>query len=108
MGESVVDVLTTCVSEKHGYVIVRRGIYFLSSDKVAAPNMVERVRMAHINTKMMPRIRPTWCRGMRWSPREPDWESNSKRVDEMTRLWRLKLEAKETRTPIKKATGRTA
>ena len=46
------------------------------------------------------------CRGMRWSLQGSEWESNSKHVDYMTRLWRLKLESKETPTLITKATGR--
>ena len=46
------------------------------------------------------------CRGMRWSSQGSEWESNSKHVDYMTRLWRLKLESKETPTLITKATGR--
>ena len=46
------------------------------------------------------------CRGMRWNPQEPDWKSNSKHVDDMTRLWRLKLESKETPTQVTKVTGR--
>ena len=65
----------------------------------------------------MPRIKATWysgemrgkcnsCRGMRWSLQGSEWKSNSKNVDDMTRLWRLKLESKETPTPITKATGR--
>ena len=65
----------------------------------------------------MPRIKPVWfdgemtgkhnlCRGMRWSLQESEWKSNSKHVDGMTRLWRLKLESEETLTPVTKATGR--
>ena len=65
----------------------------------------------HFDTKSMPRIKPTWyggemrgkrnsCRGMRWS-----LQSNSKHVDDTARLWRLKLESKETPTLITKATG---
>ena len=46
------------------------------------------------------------CRGMTWSPQEPEWKSNSKHVDDMARLWRLKLESKETPTPVTKATER--
>ena len=41
---------------------------------------------------------------VRW--RESEWKSNSKEVDDMTRLCRLKLESKETPTPVTKATGR--
>ena len=73
--------------------------------------------MAHSDTKIMPQIKPTWysgemrgkcnsCRGMRWSLQGSEWKSNSKHVDDMARLWRLKLESKETPTPITKATGR--
>ena len=65
----------------------------------------------------MPQIKPMWfdgemtgkqnsCRGMGWSLQESEWKSNSKQVDDMTRLWRLKLELKETPTPVTKATGR--
>ena len=46
------------------------------------------------------------CRGMRWSLQGSEWKSNSKHVEHMARLWRLKLESKETPTPITKATGR--
>ena len=71
----------------------------------------------HISTKIMPRIHPMWfdgemtgkhnsCREMRRSLQESEWKSNSKHVDDMTRLWRLKLESKETPTPVTKATGR--
>ena len=78
MGEMVVDVLTTFVSENHGYVVVHRGIGFPSSGSVAASIVIERVRTAHFNTRTTPRIKPMWfdgemtgkrnsCRGMRWS-----------------------------------------
>ena len=46
------------------------------------------------------------CRGVRWSLQRSEWESNSKHVDDMARLWRLKLESKETPTLVTKATGR--
>ena len=32
---------------------------------------------------------------MRWSLQGSEWESNSKHVDDMVRLWRLKLGSKE-------------
>ena len=78
MGEIVVDVPTTFVSENHGYVVVHRGIGFPSSGSVAASTVIERVRTAHFNTRTTPRIKPMWfdgemtgkrnsCRGMRWS-----------------------------------------
>ena len=41
-----------------------------------------------------------------WSLQGSEWKSNSKHVDDMVRLWRLKLESKETRTLVTKATGR--
>ena len=76
MGEMVVGVPTTFVSENHGNVVVHRGIDFPSSGSVATSNVIERVRTAHFNTKIMPRIRPMQfgggmtgkrnsCRGMR-------------------------------------------
>ena len=43
---------------------------------------------------------------MRCSLQESEWKSNSKHVEHMTRLWRLKLVSKETPTPVTKATGR--
>ena len=115
MGESVVDVPATFVSENHGYVRVHRGINFPSSGSVATS--IECVRTAHFNTKIRPRIKPMRfdgkmtgkhhsCREMRWRPQESEWKSNSKHVEHMTRLWRLKLESKETPTPVTKATGR--
>ena len=45
-------------------------------------------------------------RGVRLSLQGSEWESNSKHVDDMGRLWRLKLGSKETPTPVTKATGR--
>ena len=91
---------------------VRRGTDFLSSGSDAAPGAVERVRKAHLNTKIMLRIRPsgemidghTWCRRRKWSPQESDWKSNSKHVGDMTELCRLKLDSKRTPTPVTKAT----
>ena len=75
------------------------------------------VRMAHSDTKIMPRIKPTWyggetkgkrnsCRGVRWSLQGSEWSQTAKHVDDMVRLWRLKLESKETPTLVTKATGR--
>ena len=117
MGESVVDVPTTCASENHGYVTVRRGTDFFSSGTAAAPGEVERVRTAHYNTKIMPHIGPTVFGGeileghhsyrrRRRSPRKSEWESNSKHVDDMTELSRRKLDSKRTPTPVTKATGK--
>ena len=92
-------------------------IDFPSSGSDAESNVIGCVWTAHFNTKIMPRIKPMRfdgemtgkhisCRGMRWSLQETEWKSNSKHVDDMTRLWRLKLESKETPTPVTKATGR--
>ena len=103
------------LSENHLYVPVHRGIDFPSSGSVATS--IECLRTAHFDTKIMPRIKPMWfggettgkrnsCREMGWSLQESEWKSNSKHVDDMTRLWRLKLESKETPTPVTKATGR--
>ena len=115
MRELVIGVPMTHVSENHCCVVVHRGINFPSSGSVATS--IECVRTAHFNTKIMPRIKTMWfdgemtgkhnsCRGMRWSLQESEWKSNSNHVDDMTRLWRLKLESKETPTPVMKATGR--
>ena len=90
---------------------------FPSGGSDAESNETECVRMAHSDTKIMPRIKPTWyggetkgkrnsCRGVRWSLQGSEWESNSKHVDDMVRLWRLKLGSKETPTLVTKATGR--
>ena len=117
MGELVIGVPTTFVSENHGYVPVHFGINFPSSGSDVESNGTGCVRMAHSDTKIMPRIKPTWyggemtgkrksCRGMRWSLQGSEWKSNSKHVDDMTRLWRLKLESKETPTLVTKATER--
>ena len=73
MGESVVDVPVTFVSESDGYVPAQRGIDFHSSG-------------THFDTRIMPQIKPTWfdgeltgkhnsCRGMRWSLQESEWKS---------------------------------
>ena len=48
------------------------------------------------HVKIMPRIKQMWF----------DGEMCSKHVDDMASLWRLRLESKETPTPIKKAMGR--
>ena len=115
MRELVIGVPMTHVSENHCCVVVHRGINFPSSGSVATS--IECVRTAHFNTKIMPRIKPMWfdgemtgkhnsCRGRRWSLQESDWKSNSNHVDDMTRLWRLKLESNATPTPVMKATGR--
>ena len=111
------DVPVNFVSDKHGYVTVRHGTDFLSSGSAAAPGAVERVRTGHFNTKIMPHIRPTvsggemieghhLCRRRRWRPQESEWKSNSKHVDDMTELCRLKLDSKRTPTPDTKATGK--
>ena len=76
-GELVIDVPTTYVSENHGCVVVHRGINFPSSGSDAESNDTRCVRIAHSDTKIMPRIKPTWyggetkgkrnsCRGVRW------------------------------------------
>ena len=93
---------------------VRRGTDFRSA---AAPGIVDRVRTAHLNTKIMLRIRPTvfdgemieghhLCRRRRWSPQESEWTSNSKHVDDMPELCRLKLDSTRTPTLVTKATGK--
>ena len=97
-GELVIDVPTTYVSENHGCVVVHRGTNFPPSGSDAESNETECVRMAHSDTKIMPRIKPTWCggetkgkrnscRGVRWSLQGSEWKSNSKHVDDMVRLW---------------------
>ena len=112
-GELVIGVPMTCVSEKHRYVHVYRGTNFPSSGSDAESNETGCVRMAHFDTRM-PRIRPMWyggemtgkrnsCRGMSWSLLGFEWESNSKHVEHMARLWRLKLGSKETPTLVTKA-----
>ena len=116
-GELFIGVSTTYVSENHGCVVVHRGTNFPSGGSDAESNETECVRMAHSETKIMPRIKPTWyggemkgkcnsCRGVRRSLQGSEWESNSKHVDDMMRLWRLKLGSKETPTLVTKATGR--
>ena len=116
-GELDIGVPTTFVSENHGCVVVHRGTHFPSSRSDAESNETGCVRMAHSDTKIIPRIKPTWyggemkgkrnsCRGMRWSLQGSEWESNSKHVDDMARLWRLKLESKETPTLVTKETER--
>ena len=97
-------------------MVVHRGTIFPSSDSDAESNETGCVRMAHSDTKIMPRIKPWYggemkgkpnsCRGVRWSLQGSEWKSNSKHVDDMTMLWRLKLESKETPTLVTKATGR--
>ena len=115
MGELVIGIPMTFVSENHGCVVVHRGINFPASGSVATS--IECFRTAHFDTKIMPRNQPMWfggettgkrnsCREMGWSLQESERKSNSKHVDDMTRLWRLKLESKETPTPVTKATGR--
>ena len=117
MGELVIGVPTTYVSENHGYVLVHRGINFPQVAAMQSRTSIECVRTAHFDTKIMPQIKPVLCggemtgkrnscRGMRWSLQESEWRSNSKHVEHMARLWRLKLGSKETPTPVTKATGR--
>ena len=116
-GELDIGVPTTFVSENHGCVVVHRGTNFPLSGSNVESNETGCVRMAHSDTKIMPRINPTWydgemkgkrnsCRGMRWSLQGSEWKSNSKHFDDMARLWRLKLESMETPTLVTKATGR--
>ena len=116
-GKLNIGVPTTSASENHGCVVVHRGTNFPSSSSDAESNETGCVRMAHSDTKIMPRIKPTWydgetkgkrnsCRGVRWSLQGSEWKSNSKHVDDMSMLWRLKLESKETPTLVMKATGR--
>ena len=75
-GELDIGVPTTSVSENHGCVVVHRGTNFPSSGSDAESNETGCVRMAHSDTKIMPRIKPTWyggemkrkpnsCRGVR-------------------------------------------
>ena len=96
---------------------MHRGTNFPSSGSDAESNETRCVRMAHSDTKIMPRIKPMWyggetkgkrnsCREVRWSLQGSEWKSNSKHIDDMARLWRLKLETKETPTLVTKATGR--
>ena len=116
MGELVIGVPMTFVSENHGCVVVHGGINFPSSGSDAESNETRCVRMVHSDTRIMPRIKLTRfsgmmgkrnsCRGMRWSLQGSEWNLNSGHVGDMTRLWRLKLESKETLTPVTKATGR--
>ena len=114
MGESVVDVPTTCTSENHRIVTVRRGTDFFSSGSAAALGVVERVRTAHFNTKIMPHQTDGVWREMfeghhlcwrRRSPQESEWESISKHVDDMMELCRRKLDSKKTLTSVTKAKG---
>ena len=91
MGELDIGVPMTFVSENHGCVVVHRGINVPSSGSDAESSETGCVRMAHFDTKTMPRIKPTWyggemtgkrnsCRGMRWSLQGSEWKSNSKHV----------------------------
>ena len=116
-GELDIGVPMTFVSENHGCVVEHRGTNFPSRCSNVESNDTGCVRMAHSDTKIVSQIRPTWyggemrgkrnsCRGMRWSLQGSEWKSNSKHVDDMARLWRLKLESKETPTLVTKATGR--
>ena len=78
-GEPIIDVPTTYVSENYGCEDVHRGTNFPSGGSDAESNETECVRMEHSETKIMPRIKPTWyggetkgkrnsCRGVRWCP----------------------------------------
>ena len=62
-GELDVGVPMTYVSKNHGYVPVHRGINFPSSGSDAESNETGCVRMTHSDTKIMPRIKPTWYGG---------------------------------------------
>ena len=106
----------TFVSENHECVVVHCGTNYPSSGSDAESNETRCVRLAHSDTKTMPRIKPTWyggeaegkrnsCRGVRWSLQGSEWKSNSKHVDDVRRLWRLKLKS-NTPTLVTKATGR--
>ena len=116
-GKLVIGVPMTYVSENHGYLHENRGTNFPSSGSDAESNETGCVRMAHSDRKIMPQIRPTWyggemtgkrisCRAMCWSLLGFESESNSRHVEHMARLWRLKLGSKETPTLVTKATGR--
>ena len=112
LDELDIGVPTTFVLENHGNVVVHRGIGFPSSGSVGTS--IDCVRTAHFNTKIIATNQTDGeltgkhnsCRGMRWSLQESEWTSNSKHVDDTTRLWRLKMESKETPTSVTKATGR--
>ena len=58
MGELVIGVPMTFVSENRGCVVEHRGINFPSSGSVATS--IECVRTAHFDTRIMPRIKPMW------------------------------------------------
>ena len=105
------------VLENHGYVTVCHGDDFVSSGSAAALDEDDRVLTAHFDTKILPRIGPTAYGGevtegkhqgrtFRWSPQGYEWESNSKHVEDMVELCRLKQESKGAPTPITKATGK--
>ena len=72
MGELVIGVPMTFVSENHGYVPVHREINFPSSGSVASRSTAFG---RHISTK-------------RWSLQGSKWKSNSKHVEHMARLWK--------------------
>ena len=63
MGEQVIGVPMTFVSEKHGCVVVHRGINFPSSGSDAESNGTGCVRMAQSDTKIMPQIKSMWFDG---------------------------------------------
>ena len=108
----------TYVSENHGCVVVHRGTNFPSSGSNAESTETGCVWMVHSDTKIMTRIKPTLyggkmtgkrnsCRGMRWSLQGSEWKTNITHVDDMVRLWRLKLGSQETSTlRWEQATGR--
>ena len=62
-GELVIGVAATFVSENHGCMVVHRGINFPSSGSDAESNETACVRMAHSDTKIVPRIKPMWFDG---------------------------------------------
>ena len=85
-GELDIGLPTTFVSENHGCVVVHRGTKFPSSGSDAESYETGCVRMAHSDTKIMPRIKPTWydgevrgkrnsCRGVRWSLQGSEWKT---------------------------------
>ena len=96
MGELVIDVSMTFVSEKHGH----RGINFPSSGSDAESNGTGCVRMAHSDTKIMPRIKPTWYGGEQLVQRN-EMEPTRIRMEVKQQTCRSHGEAVETETGIK-------
>ena len=116
MGESVVDVPTTFVSENHGYVPVHRGIGFslewqccraergrmcldgTFQHRDHATNQTDEVRWRDDGKTQLVQRDETEPAGTRMEVKQ--------QVDDTMRPWRLKLETKETPTPVTKATVR--